>query len=325
MKKIFILGLIILQTVFVVAQQLPNVSYFMYDYARTNPGSFGSNDMINVSGILKQSYLSFPGRPSDIYLNADMPFKLFGAKHGAGISILTDNIGYYKNLDAKLGYAFRFNVGDGTLGVGVSGYFLDYELDGGNWIDAGAIDPKTDPNIPQGKNSAKGFGLSTGLFYRTEDIYFGASVLNAYTSELKYATGDGSGSGAGTGGTNAKEVLKPHYYITSGYYLQLNNPAFELQPAINLYSDGVTVTFDLNATLTYNKKLWGGVSYRAGSSAVGMVGLMILDGLKVGYAYDFQTSAMNRYSTGSHEILVNYSFKVGVEKTPQRYKSVRYL
>jgi type IX secretion system PorP/SprF family membrane protein len=326
MKKIFILGLIILKTVFVVAQQIPNVSYFMYDYARTNPGSFGSSDMVGFTMIGKSSFSGFPGKPQDGFVNADMPFKLLGAKHGAGFSLYQDELGFYKKYDVKLGYAFRFPIGDGTMGVGLSGSYFENTLNG-TWESAGAIDLTNDPNIPKDGSKAKGYGISTGVFYRTEDIYFGASVLNVYTSELKYASGDGSGSGSGsgTGGIDAKEVLKPHYYITSGYYLQLNNPAFELQPAINLYSDGVTVTFDLNATLTYNKKLWGGVSYRAGSSAVGMVGLMILDGLKVGYAYDFQTSAMNRYSTGSHEIMLNYSFKVGVEKTPQRYKSVRFL
>lgn len=319
MKKIFIAVLILLQTVFIVAQQLPEVSYFMYDYSRTNPGSLGSNDMVCVSGITKYGFINFPGKPTDFYFNGEVPFNLFGAKHGAGISFLNDKIGYYNNLDAKIGYAFKFNIGDGTLGIGISGSYIEHKLSP-TWESAGSINPGEDPNIPQGDVDTKGFGLSAGLFYRTEDIYFGASVLNLYASELDY-----SESATPTGGSSASERLRPHYYITSGYYLQLANPAFELQPAINLYSDGATVTFDLNTTLTYNKKLWGGVSYRAGSSAIGMVGLMILDGLKVGYAYDFQTSAMSRYSTGSHEILVNYCFKIGTEKSPQRYKSIRYL
>lgn len=323
MKKFFISVLILIQSLFVAAQQLPEASYFMYDYARTNPGSFGSTDMICITGLLRQGFVGMPENPRDLYLNGDVPFNLFGAKHGAGISILSDKIGRYKNLNFKLGYAFRFNVGEGTLGLGFSGNILQYYLDGSEWIGTETIDPNNDPNIPQGKSKANGFGANVGLFYRTEDIYFGASVLNLYTSEMKYS-GEGGGS-TGVGGSDAKENLRPHYYITAGYYLQLTNPAFELQPAVNLFSDGTTVTFDLNTTLTYNKKLWGGVSYRAGSSAIGMVGLMVLDGLKVGYAYDFQTSALSRYSGGSHEIMLNYCFKVGIEKTPQRYKSIRYL
>jgi type IX secretion system PorP/SprF family membrane protein len=323
MKKIFILAITIFQATCVFSQQLPEVSYYMYDYSRTNPGSLGSNDMVCASIIHKNSFMSFPGRPIDTYVNLEVPFNLFGAKHGAGVSLLNDNIGYYNNYHLRVGYAFRFPVGDGTLGVGFNGGFNKYSLtiDGG-WRPAGSIIPDNDPNIPQATEGGgvNSFALSVGLFYRAEDIYFGASVLNAYASEVDY-----SSNATATAGSTAKEILRPHYYITSGYYLQLSNPAFELQPSINLYSDAATVTFDLNATLTYNKKMWGGVSYRAGSSAVGMIGLMILDGLKVGYAYDFQTSALNRYSNGSHEILLNYCFKIGTEKTPERYKSIRYL
>jgi type IX secretion system PorP/SprF family membrane protein len=315
MKKYFIPVLIIFFTLCLKAQQLPEVSYFMYDYTRTNPGSLGSTDMFCATLIQKTDYMNFPGRPLDLYASAEMPFNLFGGKHGVGFSLLNDQIGYYNNIDAKLGYAFRFNVGDGTLGIGVSGCFIQNTLKP-EWQETPANNPTTDPNIPQGESDGKSFGISVGLFYRADDIYFGASVLNAYAPVIEYKS---------TTSTTATEVLRPHYYITSGYNLQLTNPAFELTPAINLYSDGTIVTFDLNTTLTYNKKIWGGVSYRAGSAVIGMLGITILDGLKVGYAYDFQTSAMNTYSTGSHEILVNYCFKIGLEKTPQRYKSIRYL
>jgi type IX secretion system PorP/SprF family membrane protein len=317
MKKYFIPVALIFFSFCLKAQQLPEVSYFMYDYTRTNPGSLGSTDMFDATIIQKSVFINFPGHPVDFYGSAEMPFNLFGGKHGVGFSILNDVLGNYNNYDVKLGYAFRFNVGDGTLGIGVSGSYIQNELEG-TWVGTPSYNPTNDPNIPDAKSDGKGFGISAGLFYRADDIYFGASVLNAYASEIEYKRSLPSTS-------TPKEILRPHYYITSGYYLQLTNPAFELAPAINLYSDGTIVTFDLNTTLTYNKKIWGGVSYRAGSAVIGMLGIAILDGLKVGFAYDFQTSTMNRYSSGSTEILVNYCFKIGLEKTPQRYKSIRYL
>ncbi|MBN2486639.1 MAG: PorP/SprF family type IX secretion system membrane protein [Bacteroidales bacterium] len=323
MKKIIIAIVVIVCPVFVLAQQLPEVSYFMYDYSRTNPGSLGSEDMVCATLIHKNSWLKMPGRPTDTYVDTEVPFNLFGGKHGAGFSFLQDKYGFYNNYHLRIGYAFRFTVANGTLGIGINGGFNQYTLKA-NWDGAGAFNPTTDPNIPQstGEGGAKGYAFSAGIFYRADDIYFGISVLNAYASEIDYA---GAAASATSVASTASEKLRPHYYITSGYKVQLSNPAFELQPAVNLYSDGSIVTFDLNTTLMYNKKIWGGVSYRAGSSAIGMLGLMILDGLKVGYAYDFQTSALSRYSTGSHEILMNYCFKIGKDKSPQRYKSIRYL
>jgi hypothetical protein len=75
----------------------------------------------------------------------------------------------------------------------------------------------------------------------------------------------------------------------------------------------------------YNKKFWAGVTYRVGSAVVGMIGMDIMNGVKVGYSYDFDTSALANFSKGSHEIMLGYSFTLGVEKTPQKYKSIRFL
>jgi hypothetical protein len=56
-----------------------------------------------------------------------------------------------------------------------------------------------------------------------------------------------------------------------------------------------------------------------------MIGMDIMNGVKVGYSYDFDTSALANFSKGSHEIMLGYSFTLGVEKTPQKYKSIRFL
>jgi hypothetical protein len=107
--------------------------------------------------------------------------------------------------------------------------------------------------------------------------------------------------------------------------MQLSNPAWELRPAVLLKSDAVNTDMDLNLTCLYNKKFWGGVTYRTGEAVVVMAGLELFEGFKVGYAYDIQTSALINHTQGGHEILVNYCFKIGVEKAPQKYKSIRFL
>jgi len=301
------------------AQQLPAVSYYMHDYVRTNPGSIGSKDMVCANIIGKNTFTGFPGNPQDVFLNAEVPFNLLGGKHGAGLSVFRETWGFYSDIDIKLGYAFRFKVGNGTLGVGLNGGIRQKNLKP-KWENTPTTDPATDPNIPQDAENLMAANVGVGLFYRSEDIYLGASVLNAYSQEFDY-----SKASTGSVATTAKEKMRPHYFVTAGYNVQLSNPVYEFEPSMNLFSDGATVTFDINGTLTYNKKIWGGVSYRAGSAVIGMLGLMILDGVRVGYAYDFQTSALSKYSTGSHEILINYCFKLGVEKAPQKYKSIRYL
>jgi type IX secretion system PorP/SprF family membrane protein len=311
--KLLLLTMFLTSIICAHAQQLPNASYFMYDYTRTNPGSYGSKDMVCASLIGKQSMVGFEGAPTSLFANISAPFNLFGAKHGVGLSVYSDEIGYYSDIDVKLGYAFRLSVADGHLGIGFNANIRQKSLDGTK-LDPGELGDPSDQNFPNTKQeNLNAFGAGFGLFYRSEDIYLGASALNIYTTEIEYEE------------STATESIVPHYFVTAGYKIQLSNPAYEITPSVQFYSDGVSTTFDINGTLLYNKRLWGGVSYRAGSAVVGMVGLMILDGLKVGYAYDYNTSAISSQSSGGHEVLLNYCFKIGVEKSPQRYRSIRYL
>ena len=77
--------------------------------------------------------------------------------------------------------------------------------------------------------------------------------------------------------------------------------------------------------MKYNKRFWGGVSYRAGDAIVGIVGLELFNGVRIGYSYDFTTSRISKYSSGSHEITVGYCFDLSLDKSPQKYKSIRFL
>lgn len=161
--------------------------------------------------------------------------------------------------------------------------------------------------------------MGAGLFYRTDDLYVGVSSTRLLEGEFVYTQNSTAGSPEST------DKLVRHYYLTAGYTLQMSNPAFELLPSMMLQSDLTATKIDLNATVMYNKKFWAGVSYRVGAAVVGMIGIDILNGVKIGYSYDFDTSALDNFSKGSHEVMVGYSFTLGVEKTPQKYKSIRFL
>lgn len=103
------------------------------------------------------------------------------------------------------------------------------------------------------------------------------------------------------------------------------NPLFEIMPMFVLKSDGKANQLYLNTNVRYNKRFWGGVSYRAGDAVVGILGIELINGLRVGYSYDFVTSKIGKYSSGSHEFTLGYCFDLSLDKTPQKYKSIRFL
>jgi type IX secretion system PorP/SprF family membrane protein len=318
MKKELLLAVLVAFGAAVKSQNAPQVSYFMYDHLRTNPGSAGSNDMICANLIGRLQFSGFPGAPTGAFAEMDMPFKILGIQQGAGITVYNDAIGFNNVTNFNLSYAYRISVGDGTLGIGIQAGGLESKLSP-TWRYPGGDTQGTATNsgVPEGDADGLTLNMSFGLFYRTEDIYFGASVINLNNPEVISTSQSNSGG--------AKYNLPRQFYVTAGYSMQLANPAYEIKPAVLLKSDGVATDMDLNLTLMYNKKFWGGVSYRTGEAVVGMVGIELMENLKVGYAYDFATSVLSKYSSGSHEVILNYCFKIGVEKAPQKYKSIRFL
>jgi type IX secretion system PorP/SprF family membrane protein len=317
MKKLLVFIAVISICLGAMSQYLPQVTHFMYDDVRTNPGSAGSMDLISVNGIVRQQMVEFPGNPVSYFLNADAPFTLLGLKHGVGISLNSDQLGLNSDINFSFDYSLHLNIGDGSLGIGVNCGFIQSVIDIGQFTTNGQA-PTSDPYIPVSEKPDKmAFALGAGLFYRSEEIYFGISTLNLNNPEV--STTPEAGNSASTYNLNRQ------YYVTSGYNMQLSNPAWELKPAVLLKSDGVVTDLDLNLMCVYNKKIWGGVTYRTGEAAIGMFGLELMEGLKLGISYDMQTSAISTKSWGGFEIMVNYSFKIGVEKAPQKYKSIRFL
>jgi type IX secretion system PorP/SprF family membrane protein len=207
-------------------------------------------------------------------------------------------------------------VANGRLGLGIAGSYINREIDA-DWNPV--HDPlSSDLAIPPEKESDFAFDLGVGLFYHTEELYVGLSSTRLLENEYRYQQ-----SSSGT--SVSKEKLKRHFYVTAGYTIPMSNPALEFLPSFFIQSDLKVTKIHLNTTFMCNKKFWAGVSYRVDSDMIGMIGLNILNGVKVGYSYDFQTRALSNASKGSHEIMIGYSFLVGIDKIPQKYKSIRYL
>ena len=320
MKKIILIFLIAVLWNGAFSQQERQVSHYMYDQISVNPGSAGSSDQISTHVIGRQQWAGIDGAPVDFIFNISAPFKLFNANHGVGLSVWKDEVGFNNDINLSLNYAYQFTVGNGRLGLGISGIFDNQQMDNPEWIipSSPLHDPNNDLAIPTGDQNEFTIDFGAGLFYRTEELYVGLSATHLLEDEFVYQS-------EGTTTAEASMKMYRHYYLMAGYNIQLSNPAFELLPSVFLQSDARMTKIDLNTTLLYNKKFWAGVTYRVGAAIVGMVGLEILNGVKVGYSYDFDTSALTSFSKGSHEVMIGYSFTVGMDKIPQKYKSIRFL
>ncbi len=299
-----------------VAQQEPQFTQNMFNISSVNPGNFGMSDGVCVTGILREQWLGFKDdmgnkvAPETFVVSVDAPFKIIHG--GVGISIVQDKIGFYKDMILKLGYSYHATLGTGKLGIGLNASFNNKSSDFGNNLIA--ADP-ADPVITD-LTSIKGLiitDISSGLFYSSPKLYLSASSSQILQSS-KYLTKESK---------KGKFSLRRHYYFTGGYDLTFPAfPGYVLTPSVFLKSDGTTMQADLNSLVTYNKKVWGGASYRFGETLALMVGFRYND-IDVGYSFDIPMTRISAW--GSHEIMIRYLFKIEREKVRSGYRNTRFL
>ena len=314
MKKLNIAVLFIILLVHpVFSQQDPLSSQYMFNTLTYNPGVAGVSGMVCATAINRQQWVGFKGAPSTTIFNISAPVNPFKIRSGVGLLVESDNVGFDKDINISASYSYHLDVGQGMLGIGVNAGMLNKTINP-EWLIPGG-DSHTpasgDPLIPENKESAVAFDAGLGLYYKADKYYASLSVTHLNQPKIKFSKGT--------------PYISRHYYLTAGYTLQLPDPSLELLPSVFAFSDGKVTQFNLTSLIRYNKKLWGGVSYRYGDALIGIIGLELFNGIRFGYSYDFTISDMGKNSSGSHEFMVNYCFDLGLGKSPMKYKSIRFL
>lgn len=296
------------------AQQDPQFTHNMFNHAFVNPGSYGINDGITVTGIFREQWLGLKDEagnkvaPETFLLTGDSPIRFLHG--GIGVGIAQDKEAYTKNMLVKLGYSYHFNLGNGKLGIGLNANFNNKSIDKDKLNPVDVSDP-----VIMGLSSAGVMisDMSAGIFLQKPRYYIAFSSTQILETVKSPATVDGV----------AFYKNRRHYYLTGGHDIIL--PAYQgfvFTPSVFIKSDGNTVQADINLLAKYNNKVWGGLSYRINDAVAIMVGVAYKD-IEIGYSYDIPTSRIA--ATGSHEIMARYRFKLEREKTRSGYRNTRYL
>lgn len=323
MKKISLaIASCLLGSALVMGQQDPQFSQFMYDRLSINPGFAGSNDAICATLLGRQQWSGFSGQPNTALLNVSAPIS--SIKSGLGATVYLDEIGPQSTTAFRLSYAYHLKISGATkLGLGVSIGLLNSTLspdwraydydDDGNIIGGGLGTGAGDPSIPQASQRASTFDASFGAYLYNPKYYAGISVVHLNQGDL----------------SDLNIEVARHLYFMAGYNLELT-PMITLTPHVLAKTDLASTQVDINATATYDNTFWLGVSYRLEDAIAPMAGYQYQfpDGkstLRIGYSYDLTTSELNNYSSGSHELMVGYCYKL-LKPLPKRvYKNPRFL
>lgn len=291
------------------AQQDPQFSQYMFDRLSINPGVAGTAGNICMTALLRQQWTGFDGAPKTGLINLHAPINKISS--GVGLSVYFDELGQEKSTAVRLHYSFHRRLGAGTLGIGVYGGLMSRSL-GNQWV---SVDPVADDAaIPDNGSNDSGFDLGAGLYYVNPKFWLGISSTQLPQTQLE----------------NVSIQNARHYYVQAGYNWDITPNKWQLQPSILLKSDAASTQLDINAMLLYTKMIWLGVSYRTEDAIVPMIGYQKeaangKSSFRIGYSYDLTTSELKNYSSGSHEVMLNYCFKIVPVPKREIYRNVRFL
>jgi type IX secretion system PorP/SprF family membrane protein len=320
LRRVTTVIIFLLITLSSFGQQDPQFSQYMFDPLFFNPGYIGMGEGICATGLYRQQWVGF----KDVDGNKVAPETYTIAIHaplsvlhgGLGATITNDKLGFENNITLKLGYAYHWTTANGILSIGAMADFVDKSMD---FSKLKPID--NDPLFGQlGNERQMIVDVALGAYYQVPGQYYlGLSSSQILQSASKTLSESPSGI--------LKLQLKRHYFFTAGYqYTFASNPAFELEPSILLKTELASFQIEASALLNYNNRFWGGLSYRYQDAVVIILGMQYKN-FRIGYSYDITTSTLGggSRSSGSHELMACYCFKLEVEKLRQSYKNTRFL
>lgn len=275
-----------------------------------NPAAVGKQPKLNVVGAYAISMAGFENNPRTMYVGADMPFYFIGAYHGAGVSLLNDQIGLFTHQRIALQYAYKHKLFGGTISVGAQFGFVNEQFDGSK-VDLGEAG---DPAFATSDVNGNSMDLAAGLYYTHGRWYAGISAQHL-TSPL-----------VELGETNELQI-DPTFYLTGGYNIKLRSPFVTIPTSVLVRTDGKAYRADVTARVVYTndkKMMYAGVSYSPTNSVTAVIGGMF-HGINLSYSYEMYTSALS-IGNGSHELTVGYQTNLNLfKKGKNKHKSVRIL
>ena len=244
MKKFFSFFILyILVNLAANAQKDPLFSNYMFTRSIANPGFVGAEKTIDAVFSNRTMFAGFgDGKPVTSVFGVNAPVDLFGARSGVGILVMSDEIGFYSNVNVDASFAYHHTLQNGTLGGGLTIGFKNYALETGSWYIPsdgeyfGTVEG--DDLIPNtGEFNEIIFGLGAGVYYETPEYYLGLSVSNINQGNVIYTKPDET--------ETIIDYYNAHFYLTGAYNIELPDPLFDLRPSILLRNDLAAFSMDL--------------------------------------------------------------------------------
>lgn len=303
MKKLYALIIYIGWLAGANAQQVTQYSMYMLNPYSVNPAIAGTEKTMQANAGYRTQWVGIVGNPKTMFANVALPLSIIGS--GVGISFQNESIGARTGLMAKASYSYIKKMGDAQISFGVAAGIVQGALDGNKLR-------TPDGDYTQGTPDHRDNLLSlatirgivptfdAGIFYKSEKIEGGISVVNVSEPKLKL-----------DGAKTVDALLKRGYLaLLMGHFDLFSN--ITVHPSVLVKSDATQTQIDFSTFFKYDDNIFLGASFR-GYNKNSVDAVAILGGLKLNpkltlaYSYDLGLSDLKNVTQGSHEIMLQYN------------------
>lgn len=270
-------------------QQTVFSNFLVYQYLY-NPAYAGVIQGTQFNVGYRNQWQGFEGAPKTIMVSGYGTMKK-KPNMTIGGSLITERIGLLQINSFMGSYSYHLKINkkaDISFGLGLGMVQHNVKV-----YDSRPYD-KDDAFLSSPILNGYAFDANSGVYFYTKKFFFGFSDQHMPNSKILWSNSTGK--------------LTQHFYAYTGYNFNLDSKKeWILQPSI-LARTNSPAPYQLEAAIKamYRQIIWAGISYRQKSAACFMLGCNIEQQFSFAYSYDLTLTALNNYSSGSHEILLGY-------------------
>lgn len=280
------------------AQQDAQYTQYMYNTININPAYAGSRGVMSIFGLYRTQWVGLDGAPETSTLSLNTPIN--NSNVGLGFSLVNDKIGPTTETDFSVDLSYSIQTSaTAKLSFGIKGSANIFNLDPNKLTP----EHQGDPQFSDFRNKFSP-NVGAGVFWHSDKGYVGLSVPN-FIQANRYNDNDMA---------IFKEQI--NYYLIAGYVFNLDRyETIKFKPAVLAKMiDGAPLQLDASANFMFNDKFVVGLSYRWSAALSALAGFQINKSMYIGYAYDRETTKLNNYNSGSHEIFLRFEFMKGYNR-----------
>jgi len=219
---------------------------------------------------------------------------------GLGGFIYNDKNGLVSRTGGQFSYGYHTFIRSTQLSFGISGSVFQLKIHDDEFVPHDQDDPLLNGNLDR---SIWVPDAAVGLYVQNPYYFAGLSAAHLFES-IKI------------GNNSLKDYrIRRHYFLHGGYSFYIDKN-FILEPSFLLKTtERFNFQNDITIKCYIQKEYWVGLSYRTLGTIVAIFGVR-MNNLYIGYAFDYNTNELRKYTFGSHEFV--FAYKIG--STARRYR-----